>query len=92
VVQSKGVQQQWATGLIVGVSIGSHAKEITPVADNVFDLDELLDPLRAGDDVDKILRSVGFVLHALIEAEATETIGALPYDCTHASSARRNDG
>jgi len=62
--------------VILDVSIARHAKEITPVAQSDFDPYELLDALRAGGDVDKIRRSVEFVLQALIEAEATEAIGA----------------
>ena len=45
-----------------------------------FDSYEQLDTLRAGGDVDKIRRSVEFLLPALIEAEATEAIGAAPYE------------
>jgi hypothetical protein len=50
------------------------------VAQSDFDPYELLDALRAGGDVDKIRRSVEFVLQALIEVEATEAIGAAPYE------------
>jgi hypothetical protein len=42
------------------------------------DLSELLDVLRAGGDVDLIRSSVEMVLQALIDAEATEVIGAAP--------------
>ena len=44
------------------------------------DLSELLDALRAGGDIDIIRRSVELVLQALIEAEATEVIGAGPHE------------
>jgi putative transposase len=39
-------------------------------------LSELLEAFRAGDGVDLIRESVGTVLQELIEAEATEVIGA----------------
>ncbi len=50
------------------------------MAHSDFDPYELLDALKAGGDVDKIRRSVEFVLQALIELEATEAIGAAPYE------------
>ena len=37
---------------------------------------ELLDAVRIGDDVDSIRESVRMVMQELIEAEATEKIGA----------------
>ena len=49
-----------------------------------------LTALRAGGDVDKIRRSVEFVLQALIEVEATEAIGAAPYERSEARTAQRN--
>jgi putative transposase len=60
------------------------------VAHPDFDPYELLDALRAGGDVDKIRRSVEFVLQALIEVEATEAIGAAPYERSEARTAQRN--
>jgi transposase-like protein len=60
------------------------------VAQPDFDPYELLDALRAGGDVDKIRRSVEFVLQALIEVEATEAIGAAPYERSEARTAQRN--
>lgn len=42
-------------------------------------LSELLDAFRAGDGVDLIRESVRLVLQELIEAEATEAIGAARY-------------
>ena len=41
-----------------------------------FDLYELLDAVRAGGDIDVIRRSVEMVLQALIDAKATEMVGA----------------
>jgi len=48
------------------------------VALSDFDVSELLDAVRAGGDIDVIRRGVELVLQALIEAEATEVIGAGP--------------
>jgi putative transposase len=76
--------------VILDVSIARHAKEITPVAHHDFDPYELLDALRAGGDVDKIRRSVELVLQALIEAEATEAIGAVPYERSESRTNQRN--
>jgi transposase-like protein len=45
-------------------------------------LSELLDAFRAGDGVDLIRESVRTVLQELIEAEATEAIGAGRYQRT----------
>ncbi|CAN5241641.1 hypothetical protein BH09ACT11_BH09ACT11_09540 [soil metagenome] len=47
-------------------------------------LSELLDAFRTGDGVDMIRDSVRFVLQELIEAEATEVIGAGRYERTEA--------
>ena len=47
-----------------------------------FDVNSLLDALRAGGDIDIIRKSVEVVLQALIEAEATEVIGAGRYERT----------
>jgi len=65
-------------------------KEITPVAQTDFDPYALLDALRAGGDVDKIRSSVEFVLQALIEVEATEAIGAAPYERADTRTTQRN--
>jgi hypothetical protein len=53
-----------------------HAEGDHTVALSQFDLSELRDALRAGGDVDLIRSSVEMVLQALIDAEATEVIGA----------------
>ena len=50
------------------------------MAQHDFDPYALLDALRAGEDVDLIRSSVELVLQALIEAEATATIGAAPHE------------
>ena len=53
-------------------------------------LSELLDAFRAGDGVDLIRESVRVVLQELIEAEATEVIGAGRYERTDARVTDRN--
>ena len=53
-------------------------------------LSELLDAFRAGDGVDLIRESVRVVLQELIEAEATEVIGAGRYERTDSRVTDRN--
>jgi putative transposase len=60
------------------------------MAHQEFDLSELLDALRAGGDIDVIRRSVEIVLQALIEAEATEVIGARPHERSESRTNQRN--
>jgi putative transposase len=60
------------------------------VALSEFDLSELLDAVRAGGDVDVIRRGVEVVLQALIEAEATEVIGAGPHERRSTRMNQRN--
>ncbi len=55
-----------------------------------FDLSELLDALRCGGDVDLIRSSVEMVLQALIDAEATEMIGAGRHERTPGRTNQRN--
>ena len=55
-----------------------------------FDLSELLDALRAGDMNDAIRTSLQWVLQQLIEAEATELIGAAPHERTDTRTNQRN--
>ena len=54
------------------------------------DLIELLDAIRAGGDLDVVRRSVELVLQALIDAEATEVIGAELHERTPARTTQRN--
>ena len=54
------------------------------------DLSELLDAIRAGGEIDLIRRGVELVLQALIEAEATEVIGAGPHERTTSRTNQRN--
>ena len=51
---------------------------------------DLLDALRAGDGVDLVRESVRIVLQELIEAEATEAIGAGRYERTPGRTRERN--
>jgi transposase-like protein len=60
------------------------------VALSQSDLIELLDAIRAGGDVDVVRRSVEVMLQALIEAEATEVIGAQLHERTPARTTQRN--
>ena len=53
-------------------------------------LSELLEAFRAGDGVDLIRDSVRVALQDLIEIEATERIGAAPYQRTEGRTAERN--
>ena len=54
------------------------------------DLTDLLDAIRAGGDIDVIRKGMELVLQALIEAEATERIGADRYERSEERSAWRN--
>jgi transposase-like protein len=56
------------------------------------DVNDLLDALRAGGDIDVIRQGVELVLQALIDAEATEHIGAGHYERTETRTAQRNGG
>jgi putative transposase len=53
-------------------------------------VNELLDAIRAGGDIDIIRKSVELVLQALIDAEATEHIGAEHYERTATRTTQRN--
>jgi Transposase, Mutator family len=53
-------------------------------------LSELLDALRAGGDLDVVREALALVLQALIDAEATQHIGARPYERTEQRTAHRN--
>jgi putative transposase len=55
-----------------------------------FDVNELLDAIRAGGDIDVIRKGVELVLQALIETEATEHIGAGRYERTETRTTQRN--
>jgi Transposase, Mutator family len=53
-------------------------------------LSDLLDALRAGGDLDLIREGLALVLQALIEAEATQHIGARPYERSEQRTTHRN--
>ena len=53
-------------------------------------LPELLAALRAGDGVDLIRDAVRFVMQELIELEATDVIGAKPYERADSRVNERN--
>jgi putative transposase len=53
-------------------------------------LSDLLDALRAGGDLDVIREGLALVLQALIDAEATEVIGAGRYERSAARTTHRN--
>jgi putative transposase len=54
------------------------------------DVTDLLDAIRAGGDLDVIRKGVELVLQALIDAEATEVIGAEPYERSDSRTNWRN--
>jgi transposase-like protein len=61
-----------------------------PVTLGQSDVYELLDAIRAGGDIDIIRKGVELVLQALIDAEATERIGAGRYERTATRTTQRN--
>jgi putative transposase len=75
---------------MLGVFLQEHIKENTPMALSESAVSELLDAFRAGDGVDLIRESVRLVLQELIELEATQEIGAAPYERTETRSNERN--
>ncbi len=56
------------------------------------DVNALLDAIRAGGDIDVIRKGVELVLQALIDAEATEVVGAERYERAEGRSTWRNGG
>jgi putative transposase len=54
------------------------------------DLNELVDAIRAGGDIDVVRPGVEFMLHALIDAEATARIGAERLERTSIRTTQRN--
>jgi transposase-like protein len=72
-------------GLTYQVELRRH-----PVTLTQSDVCELLDAIRAGGDIDVIRKGVELVLQALIEAEATEHIGAGRYERTETRTTQRN--
>jgi transposase-like protein len=77
--------------VILGVFLEEHTKEMnTPMALSQSAVSELLDAFRAGDGVDLIRESVRLVMQELIETEATEKIGAAPYERSETRTNERN--
>jgi len=60
------------------------------MAQHDFDPYALLDALRAGEDIDLVRQSVEYVLQALIDAEATEVIGASRHERSETRENWRN--
>lgn len=54
------------------------------------DLQELLEAIRAGGDIDVVRRGVEYMLQALIDAEATARIGAERFERTASRTTQRN--
>jgi len=76
--------------VIFGVKNHQHIEGRHPVTLTQSDVMELLEAIRAGGDIDVIRKSVELVLQALIEAEATEAIGAEPFERSVARTTWRN--
>jgi putative transposase len=55
-----------------------------------LDVNELLDAIRVGGDLDVIRKGVELVLQALIDTEATEVIGAGRYERAETRTTQRN--
>jgi transposase-like protein len=53
-------------------------------------LSEMLDAFRAGEGVDLVRDAVRLAMHELIEVEATDKIGAAPYERTDTRTTERN--
>jgi transposase-like protein len=67
-----------------------HTKEFATMALDKSAIADLLDALRAGGDLDVIREGLALVLQALIDAEATQHIGAGRYERTDTRTAHRN--
>jgi putative transposase len=76
--------------LILSVDLDSSREGDDTVALTHDDLTQLLEMVRAGGDVDVVRESVEMVLQALIDAEATEVIGAGPHERTETRTNQRN--
>jgi hypothetical protein len=76
-------------GVILSViQTNGHAKETTRSPSPM--ITQLLEMIRAGGDVDVVRESVELVLQALIDAEATEVIGAGLHERTDSRTNQRN--
>ena len=89
-VGRRGSGRRGAIGEIFGVNGQAHTEGDPPMALSQSALSELLEAFRAGDGVDLVRDSVRMVMQELIEAEATERIGAGRYERTDARVTDRN--
>jgi len=76
--------------VILSVDLQSSREGDDTVALTHDDLTQLLEMIRAGGDVDVVRESVEMVLQALIDAEATEVIGAALHERTETRTNQRN--
>jgi hypothetical protein len=60
------------------------------VAISDSDLDDLLDVIRSGGNIDVIRHGITILLQGLIDAELASSIGAAPFERTEARSNQRN--
>jgi transposase-like protein len=78
----------------IGEIFGVYGEELTegdpPMALPQSAVSELLEAFRTGEGVDLVRESVRMVMQELIEAEATERVGAARYERTESRSAVRN--
>jgi putative transposase len=76
--------------VIFDVFLAGSTKETITMTLDQSALTELLDALRAGGDMDFMREAMQLVLQALIELEATQTIGAARYERNENRSTHRN--
>jgi|CXWK01.1.fsa_nt_gi putative transposase len=75
---------------MLGVYVQVHPKENTPMALSQSAVSDLLDALRVGEGTDLVRELAEWALQQLIEAEATEKIGAGPYERSDQRSKERH--
>jgi putative transposase len=88
--ERSGSERIGAIGEIFGVYGQALTEGNPPMALSQSAVSELLDAFRTGDGVDLIRESVRMVMQELIEAEATEKIGADRYQRTDTRTTERN--
>jgi len=74
----------------LGVYLQVHTKEITPMALSESAVSVLLDALRVGEGTDLVRELAQWALQQLIEVEATEKIGADPWERSPERTTYRN--